>query len=195
MFYIYSMYKIPFIFLNNKSQKLRNANILINSSSVFYLASHIKFATASYSSQLCDMLAYELPSNNVHKSQKNFNDQTIVIYNFHSFYTQNRFFIFSQSSSTQIYSKKNFSKWSQFNPNNPLNSVAELFLAANWLEKEVIELHGVNITGKKDVRNLMLQYGDSSNPFKKFFPTIGLKEMVYDIVKDTLIQVNCSVQA
>ena len=79
--------------------------------------------------------------------------------------------------------------------NSLLDSVTELFSAANWLEREVAELHGVYVNGKKDVRNLMLQYGDTSNPFKKLFPTIGVKEMVYDIVKDTLVQVNCTVQA
>ena len=34
----------------------------------------------------------------------------------------------------------------------------------------------------------MLQYGDTSVPFQKSFPTIGLKEMYYDPIKDTLIQ-------
>lgn len=48
--------------------------------------------------------------------------------------------------------------------------------------------------GKKDLRNLMLQYGDSTAPFQKLFPTIGIKEMVYDIVKDTLVQVQVSIQ-
>ena len=40
----------------------------------------------------------------------------------------------------------------------------------------------------------MLQYGDSSFPFKKLFPTIGLKEMYYEPVKDTLIQNPVTVQ-
>jgi len=34
----------------------------------------------------------------------------------------------------------------------------------------------------------MLQYGDTSIPFQKLFPSIGLKELYYDPVKDTLIQ-------
>ena len=66
--------------------------------------------------------------------------------------------------------------------------MTELFSAANWLEREVSELSGVSMSGKKDLRNLMLQYGDSSTPFKKSFPTIGLREMFYNPVKDTIVQ-------
>jgi hypothetical protein len=40
----------------------------------------------------------------------------------------------------------------------------------------------------------MLQYGDASNPFKKSFPSIGLKEMFYDPIKDTIVQNPLSVQ-
>ena len=48
--------------------------------------------------------------------------------------------------------------------------------------------------GKKDLRNLMLQYGDSTSPFQKSFPTIGLREMFYNPIKDTIIQNPISIQ-
>lgn len=50
------------------------------------------------------------------------------------------------------------------------------------------ELSGIVFLGKKDLRNLMLQYGDSSVPFQKSFPTVGLKEMFYNPVKDVIVQ-------
>jgi len=62
------------------------------------------------------------------------------------------------------------------------------------LEREVAELSGINIKDKKDLRNLMLQYGDSSSPFQKSFPSIGLKEMYYNPIKDTIIQNRLSIQ-
>lgn len=40
----------------------------------------------------------------------------------------------------------------------------------------------------------MLQYGDTTTPFKKSFPTVGLKEMFYNPVKDTIIQNPVSLQ-
>jgi NADH:ubiquinone oxidoreductase subunit C len=62
------------------------------------------------------------------------------------------------------------------------------------LERELSELSGVIVKDKKDLRNLMLQYGDSSAPFQKSFPTIGLKEMFYNPIKDTIIQSPVSIQ-
>ena len=78
--------------------------------------------------------------------------------------------------------------------NSNFFSITELFPAANWLEREVAELHGVIFTGKQDLRNLLLQYGDSTAPFQKSFPTIGVQEMYYDPIKDTLIQNPVTVQ-
>ena len=140
---MYFLHKIPFIFLHHKAQKLKTLNLLVNSSSVFYVASHTKFCTASYSGQLCDILAYELPVSNSQVLNKyspintrTFNDQTIVVYNFHSFHTQNRFYLFTQNLTSPIHSKF-------LNVNASLDSITELFSAANWLEREVAELHGV----------------------------------------------------
>jgi NADH:ubiquinone oxidoreductase subunit C len=62
------------------------------------------------------------------------------------------------------------------------------------LEREIAELHGIFFSGKKDLRNLMLQYGDTSAPLKKFFPSIGIKEVFYDAVADVLVQNPTSVQ-
>jgi NADH:ubiquinone oxidoreductase subunit C len=112
---------------------------------------------------------------------------TIVVYNFHSFHTQDRFFLFTQNYASLVKSKF-------LSTNSSIDSIAELFPAANWLEREVAELHGVSFFGKKDLRNLMLQYGDSTAPFQKSFPSIGVREMFYSPIKDTLIQNNLSVQ-
>jgi len=105
-----------------------------------------------------------------------------TVYNFHSLYSQDRFFLFIVNNGFLT------------NNNPKLDSIAELFPAANWLEREVSELHGVYFSGKKDLRNLMLQYGDSTSPFQKSFPSIGLKEMFYEPLKDTIIQNPVSIQ-
>lgn len=154
-------------------------------------------STSFYSTQLCDMFAYEILSsvsgkpassqdsfkyNNINQGQS-----TIVVYNFHSLHSQNRFFIFTQNVSSAVKSKI-------LTKNDSIDSIAELFPAANWLEREIAELHGISFFGKKDLRNLMLQYGDSTAPFQKFFPSIGVKELFYSPIKDTLIQNHISVQ-
>lgn len=77
---------------------------------------------------------------------------------------------------------------------NYLTSITELFSNANWLEREISELHGFFFFGKKDLRNLMLPYGDTSAPFNKSFPSIGFKEIYYDSINDNLIQNQISIQ-
>jgi NADH:ubiquinone oxidoreductase subunit C len=75
-----------------------------------------------------------------------------------------------------------------------IKTLSELYPNSVWLEREVSELHAVTFEGKKDVRNLMLQYGDSSAPFRKSFPSIGTREMYYDGVNDVISQNTVSTQ-
>ena len=177
-----------FIFINNLSQNFKNDNFWISTNSLYYLVFHFRFSSLFYSTQLVDIFSYEIPFNNFYfnfsdkNSLQNKGLSTATVYNFHVLNTQNRFFLFLQNSEkniTQTKILKNITK---------APSIVELFSAANWLEREVAELHGTAFSGKKDLRNLMLQYGDSSAPFQKSFPSVGLKEMYYNPVKDTIIQ-------
>jgi len=158
----------------------------------------MRFSSIFYSNQLVDMFAYELPLSTSNVNSLNSEDiptiekliltnglttsNTIVVYNFHNLTYQERFFFFCAELPT---------KFNGFT----LNSISELFPNANWLEREVSELHGVVFNNKKDLRNLMLQYGDTSMPFKKSSPSIGVKEVFYDSVNDVLIQIPVSVQS
>jgi NADH:ubiquinone oxidoreductase subunit C len=55
-------------------------------------------------------------------------------------------------------------------------------------------MSGIVFEGKKDVRNLMLTYGDSSSPLRKSFPSTGFKEMFYDSNNDLLVQTPVTLQ-
>jgi len=173
---------------------------LLGSKYLYFTCSHLKFSSVLYLSQLTDIFAYEVPRRTINKfTSGSVNKLTnlssvgkslasIIVYNFHLLGTQERFYIFvSNTLSTQ--SLKAVSSFSV-----KIVSITELFFAANWLERELSELHGVIIKNKKDLRNLMLQYGDSSSPFQKSFPSIGLKEMYYNPIKDTIVQSPLSVQ-
>ena len=56
------------------------------------------------------------------------------------------------------------------------------------------ELHGVAFTNKKDLRNLMLKYGDTTVPFQISSPSIGFKEIYYDSISDVLIETPITLQ-
>ena len=187
----YILSKSSFSFINNLSQSEKNYNLLVLPQYVLYLSTHLRFSSAFPLSQLVDIMSYEVPSQHAALSSlNNYNPEasSVVVYNFHSLYSQDRFFVFSQPSYLSCTGNDLASV------SNSLSSVAEVYPAANWLEREVSELNGVSFAGKKDLRNLMLQYGDASNPFKKSFPSIGLKEMHYDPIKDTIVQNPLSVQ-
>ena len=189
IFFKYILNNLSFTFVNNFLQKSKNITLLINNSSLTYLMVHFRLSSVFYSSQLVDIFSYEIASA---KSPANSNNyslplSTITVYNIHSLYSQDRFFIFVNNTGT---SGLNFNNTSI----TTLDSIAELYPSANWLEREVSELNGITFSGKKDLRNLMLQYGDSSAPFKKSFPSIGLKEMYYEPLKDTLVQNPITVQ-
>jgi len=178
-------------FINNEITNNNCYNIVINNNVLYYLSLHFRFSSLFHSTQLVDIFCYEVLSSykEVSLGSKKSNN-TIVFYNFHILNSNNKFFIFVKSPS-KIYDSTTFVK---NNSSSSVFSITELFFAANWLEREASELSGVFFSGKKDIRNLMLQYGDSSSPFQKSFPTIGLKEMYYNPIKDTLIQNPVTVQ-
>jgi NADH:ubiquinone oxidoreductase subunit C len=195
-----------YAFIDNHSQQpFKNEGILLDSKNLYYIALHLKFSSLMYSAQLTDIFSYEVPKchtfapiadDSTKPSEHSFNKYTlsskgvtsVIVYNFHILNTQERLYIFLNSNSS-IPTSENVLRRS-----SKVTSLTELFFAANWLEREVSELSGVVIKDKKDLRNLMLQYGDSSAPFQKSFPSVGLKEMFYNPIKDTIIQNPVSLQ-
>lgn len=75
-----------------------------------------------------------------------------------------------------------------------MSTIAEIFVNANWLEREIAELHGIFFSHKKDLRNLLLPYGDTSSPMLKSYPSIGTREIFYDATTDLLTQNPVSIQ-
>lgn len=74
------------------------------------------------------------------------------------------------------------------------SSISTLFATTNWLERELGEMHGVEFKLKDDSRNLMLPYGDSSAPLQKCLPSIGLREIFYDSLIDSVSSRPVSIQ-
>lgn len=55
-----------------------------------------------------------------------------------------------------------------------------------FLERELKEMFGTQITQMKDTRNLLLDYTVSYNPLKKNFPVEGYKEVFLNIFEDKI---------
>ncbi len=194
LYFKYILFFTNQFFLKHLIRNDKNTSLLISQNSLYYLTLHFKLSSLFYSTQLVDIFAYEVPLHfnliDANKNQKNslpLINNSILVYNFHSIIQQQRFFIFVINSPNQNI-KKNCNNW------NSISSIAELFVNANWLEREIAELHGIFFANKKDLRNLLLPYGDTSAPMLKSYPSIGTREIFYDSTTDLLVQNPVSIQ-
>jgi len=61
-----------------------------------------------------------------------------------------------------------------------VDSVTDIWNAANWFEREAFDLFGIVFDGHSDLRRILTDYGFIGHPFRKDFPTSGHVEMRYD---------------
>ncbi len=62
----------------------------------------------------------------------------------------------------------------------PVNSVVELFPAANWFEREAFDMYGILFDHHPDLRRILTDYGFHGHPLRKDFPLSGFNQVVYD---------------
>ena len=68
-----------------------------------------------------------------------------------------------------------------------VDSIHEIWNAANWFEREAFDLYGILFEGHNDLRRLLTDYGFIGHPFRKDFPVSGHVEMRYDAEQKRVI--------
>lgn len=71
--------------------------------------------------------------------------------------------------------------------NEDMPTLTSVFRAADWYEREIFDLFGVEFKAHPDMRRILTDYGFSGHPLRKDFPVTGYVQVKYDEASQKVI--------
>ena len=68
-----------------------------------------------------------------------------------------------------------------------VSSITSIFPSANWMEREVFDMYGIDFKDHPDLRRILTDYGFEGHPLRKDFPLTGHTEVRYSEDKKKVI--------
>jgi len=68
-----------------------------------------------------------------------------------------------------------------------VDSITQIYINANWWEREVWDMYGIYFNGHPDLRRILTDYGFEGFPMRKDFPLSGFVEVRYDDIKKRVV--------
>jgi NADH dehydrogenase (ubiquinone) Fe-S protein 3 len=69
----------------------------------------------------------------------------------------------------------------------PIESIATIYKAAVWWEREAWDMFGVFFSNHPDLRRILTDYGFEGHPLRKDFPLSGFLEVYYNELKKRVV--------
>ena len=67
----------------------------------------------------------------------------------------------------------------KFEMKKKIPSIVKIFPSANWMEREVFDMYGIEFENHPDLRRILTDYNFKGHPLRKDFPLTGFKEVRY----------------
>ena len=139
---------------NNLKAKIINTHVISEPEELIQIISLLKSEKSIAATSLIDIFAVDFPSNS-HRFE--------IVYNLLSLKFNKRYIV-----KTHLLE------------NQSLQSLDLIFPNANWYEREVFDMFGIEFAASKDLRRILTDYGFEGHPLRKDFPLSGYKQVIYD---------------